>query len=69
VVIADVDRVSEVILAASFRARGAGDPESCCVAQHRCRLEKVARFGQSSLTDQERQVLLRASEIYKRRRS
>jgi hypothetical protein len=32
-------------------------------------LEKVARFGQSSLTDQERQVLLRASEIYKRRRS
>jgi hypothetical protein len=32
-------------------------------------LEKVARFGQSSLTEQEREILLKASEIYKRRRS
>jgi hypothetical protein len=32
-------------------------------------LEKVARYGQSSLTENERQILLRASEIYKRRRS
>lgn len=32
-------------------------------------LEKVARFGQSSLTDTERQILFRASEIYKRRRT
>jgi membrane associated rhomboid family serine protease len=32
-------------------------------------LEKVARYGQSSLTESERQILLRASEIYKRRRS
>ncbi len=32
-------------------------------------LEKVARSGQESLTDQERQVLLRASEIYKKRRT
>jgi membrane associated rhomboid family serine protease len=32
-------------------------------------LEKVARSGQASLTDSERQILLRASEIYKRRRS
>jgi membrane associated rhomboid family serine protease len=32
-------------------------------------LEKVARTGQASLTDQERQILLRASEIYRRRRS
>jgi membrane associated rhomboid family serine protease len=32
-------------------------------------LEKVARHGQSSLTDAERQILLKASEIYKRRRT
>jgi hypothetical protein len=32
-------------------------------------LEKVTRYGQSSLTDDERQILLRASEVYKRRRS
>jgi membrane associated rhomboid family serine protease len=32
-------------------------------------LEKVARSGQASLTDTERQILLRASELYKRRRS
>jgi membrane associated rhomboid family serine protease len=32
-------------------------------------LEKVARSGQASLTDTEREILLRASEIYKRRRT
>lgn len=32
-------------------------------------LEKVARHGKDSLTDGERQVLLRASEVYKKRRS
>jgi membrane associated rhomboid family serine protease len=32
-------------------------------------LEKVARSGQASLTESERQILLRASEIYKKRRS
>jgi membrane associated rhomboid family serine protease len=32
-------------------------------------LEKVARTGQASLTDSERQILLRASEIYKRKRT
>lgn len=32
-------------------------------------LEKVARTGQGSLTEKERQILLRASEIYKRKRS
>ncbi len=32
-------------------------------------LEKVARSGQASLTDTERQILLRASELYKRRRT
>jgi membrane associated rhomboid family serine protease len=32
-------------------------------------LEKVARSGQASLTEHEKQLLLRASEIYKKRRS
>jgi Rhomboid family len=32
-------------------------------------LEKVARYGQSSLTENEREVLMRASEVYKRRRT
>jgi membrane associated rhomboid family serine protease len=32
-------------------------------------LEKVARSGQASLTDSERQVLLRASQVFKKRRS
>jgi membrane associated rhomboid family serine protease len=32
-------------------------------------LEKVARFGQNSLTDKEKQILMRASEVYKRRRT
>src|SRR5262249_7598556 len=31
-------------------------------------LEKVDRFGRSSLTDREHQVLLKASEVYKQRR-
>jgi len=32
-------------------------------------LAKVARTGQASLTDNEKQILMRASEIYKKRRS
>jgi membrane associated rhomboid family serine protease len=32
-------------------------------------LEKVARFGQGSLTDNERKILFRASEVYKKRRT
>jgi hypothetical protein len=32
-------------------------------------LEKVTKFGKDSLTDGERQILMRASEVYKRRRS
>jgi hypothetical protein len=32
-------------------------------------LEKVSRFGQGSLTETERQILLRASEVYRRRRT
>jgi membrane associated rhomboid family serine protease len=32
-------------------------------------LEKVAKYGQESLSESERQILLRASEVYKRRRT
>jgi membrane associated rhomboid family serine protease len=32
-------------------------------------LEKVSRFGRESLTPEEREILMKASEIYKRRRS
>ena len=32
-------------------------------------LDKVSRQGQSSLTDGERQVLMRASEIFRRKRT
>jgi hypothetical protein len=32
-------------------------------------LEKVARSGQESLTENERQLLLRASEVYKKKRT
>jgi membrane associated rhomboid family serine protease len=32
-------------------------------------LEKVARYGQSSLTESEREILMHASEVYKRRRT
>jgi membrane associated rhomboid family serine protease len=32
-------------------------------------LDKVARSGQNSLTDNERRILMRASEVYRRRRS
>jgi len=32
-------------------------------------LEKVARYGQNSLTDGERQILVRASEVYRKKRT
>jgi hypothetical protein len=32
-------------------------------------LEKVARSGQASLSETERQILLQASEIYRRKRT
>jgi hypothetical protein len=31
-------------------------------------LEKVSKYGQESLTPEERELLFRASEIYKKRR-
>jgi membrane associated rhomboid family serine protease len=47
----------------------AGDLDEQLEAKLDAVLEKVARSGQASLTESERQILLRASEIYKRRRS
>ncbi len=46
-----------------------GDVDEQLEAKLDAVLEKVARYGQGSLTETERQILLRASEIYKRRRS
>jgi membrane associated rhomboid family serine protease len=47
----------------------AADVDEHLEAQLDAVLEKVARHGQSSLTESERQVLLRASEVYKKRRT
>lgn len=47
----------------------AGDSDEQLEAKLDAVLEKVARFGQASLTDHERQILFRASEVYKRRRT
>jgi membrane associated rhomboid family serine protease len=46
-----------------------GDVDEQLEAKLDAVLEKVARSGQGSLTDSERQILLRASAIYKKRRS
>jgi membrane associated rhomboid family serine protease len=47
----------------------AGDVDEQLEAKLDAVLEKMAQYGQGSLTEGERQILLRASEIYKRRRS
>lgn len=47
----------------------AADVEEHLEAKLDAVLEKVARQGQASLTDGEREILLKASEVYKRRRS
>jgi membrane associated rhomboid family serine protease len=46
-----------------------GDVDEQLEAKVDAVLAKVARSGQSSLSDTEKQILLRASEIYKKRRS
>lgn len=43
-------------------------PDSQLEAELDSVLEKVSRFGKSSLTDRERQILMRASEIYRNKR-
>lgn len=46
----------------------AGEVDARLEAQVDAVLEKVAKFGKSSLTDREHQLLLKASEVYKQRR-
>ena len=46
-----------------------GDVDEQLEAKLDAVLEKVARTGKDSLTDNEKQILMRASEIYKKRRS
>jgi membrane associated rhomboid family serine protease len=46
-----------------------GDVDEQLEAKLDAVLEKVSRLGQASLTDNERQILMRASEIYKRKRT
>jgi membrane associated rhomboid family serine protease len=50
-------------------AQPTGDVDEHLEAKLDAILEKVARHGQNSLTESERQILLRASEVYKKRRS
>jgi membrane associated rhomboid family serine protease len=61
------DRPSEAITAAA--PAPSRDVDEQLEAKLDAVLEKVARSGQGSLTDSERQILMRASEIYKRRRT
>ncbi len=53
----------------SRTAPAGGDVDEHLEAKLDAVLEKVARTGQASLTEHEKQLLLRASEIFRRRRS
>jgi membrane associated rhomboid family serine protease len=55
--------------AAAAAAPPAGNVDEQLEAELDAVLEKVARSGQASLTENEREILFRASEIYKKRRS
>jgi hypothetical protein len=46
-----------------------GDVDEHLEAQVDAVLEKVSRHGQDSLTDSEREILFRASEVYKKKRT
>ena len=50
-------------------AASAGDMDEHLEAKLDAVLEKVSRHGKESLTEKERKILLRASEIYKRKRT
>jgi hypothetical protein len=66
----DPRRPSEAITAsAPVSAGSAADVDEQLEAKLDAVLEKVARSGQDSLSESERAILLKASEIYKRRRS
>jgi membrane associated rhomboid family serine protease len=50
-------------------AAGPGEDEQRIRAQTDAILEKISRYGKESLTESERELLLRASEVFKRRKS
>lgn len=52
----------------SVSAGSRGSPDSELEAELDAVLEKVSRYGQSSLNDREQKILQRASEIYRNRR-
>ena len=59
----------EPVSAPAFSSRApAAEADEQMEAKVDAVLEKVARLGQDSLTETEKQILLRASEVYKRRR-
>ncbi|HZU37982.1 MAG TPA: rhomboid family intramembrane serine protease [Gemmataceae bacterium] len=55
--------------APSKPSAAARDVDEHLEAQVDAVLEKVARYGQNSLTEHERQLLLRASEVYRKKRT
>jgi len=60
----------EPVSAPTFSSRApAADADEQMEAKVDAVLEKVARQGQDSLTETEKQILLRASEVYRRRRT
>ncbi len=65
-----VYREEEPVAAPAPRtAAAAADLDEHLEAKVDAVLAKVAKHGQNSLTDNERQILLRASEVYKKKRS
>ncbi len=65
----DERRPSEAVTTSAPSPAAPNDIDEQLEAKLDAVLEKVARSGQASLTDSERQILMRASEIYKKRRS
>jgi rhomboid family protein len=61
------DREKEAVTVAA--APSSGEMDEHLEAKLDAVLEKVSRHGQASLTENERKILLRASEIYKRKRT
>ncbi len=65
----DADVPHEPVPVAAAPAADAAPVDEHLEAKLDAVLEKLARSGKESLTDGERQILMRASEIYKRRRT
>jgi membrane associated rhomboid family serine protease len=62
------DEPSQHVMAPT-RSAAASDMDEQLEAKLDAVLEKVARFGQASLTESEKQILQRASDMYRRRRT